>query len=340
MEAAMTVVNGSAVTKVAAVSDETMSALVLHGDLSKLAGPQKVEYYRAFCARVGLDPATQPFKLLKLNGKEILYCDRGGTAQLNKQHKVSHTITERRKDEDIYSVIARASTPDGRQTESIGAVAIGSLKGEALANAMMKAETKSKRRATLDLLGLGMLDESEVDSIPNATPATVVDTQPLQLRETAPAAMTDGDREVHKAWKVWRAKANKTFQGCRTAAELEAAKAKFETIHQGAKIWAQFTHHNEFETFGTLLDQHLERARRDDELASPEGIARWVKAVEASDLKGLTQRVSEYHNQERLQNEDCLGAIHERARQLGMDSIDDLMEPDRDDSELAQGQDQ
>ena len=32
----------------------------------------------------------------------------------------------------------------------------------------MKAETKAKRRATLDLLGLGMLDETETDSIPNA----------------------------------------------------------------------------------------------------------------------------------------------------------------------------
>jgi hypothetical protein len=37
------------------------------------------------------------------------------------------------------------------------------------ANAIMKAETKAKRRATLDLLGLGVLDESETESIPNAT---------------------------------------------------------------------------------------------------------------------------------------------------------------------------
>ena len=32
----------------------------------------------------------------------------------------------------------------------------------------MKAETKSKRRVTLRLCGLGMLDESEVETIPNA----------------------------------------------------------------------------------------------------------------------------------------------------------------------------
>lgn len=323
MEAALTVVNGSAVTKVAAVGDETMSALVLYGDLSKLTGPQKVEYYRAFCSRVGLDPATQPFKLLKLNGKEILYCDRGGTAQLNKQHKVSHTITERRKDEDIYSVIARASTPDGRQTESIGAVSIGNLKGEALANAIMKAETKSKRRATLDLLGLGMLDESEVDSIPSA----YVQSAPGHTEAPALPAPVEASAEMQTAWRKLRASLNKTLTAAKTSAEMQVKRKAFQDYCKVEEtIWSQFTYLNPGETFGMLFDRHAERVRVEEEFASPEGIARWVKAVELSDLKGLTQRVSEYHNQDRLQNEDCLGAIHERARQLGMDSIDDLME--------------
>ncbi|RYE14076.1 MAG: hypothetical protein EOP45_20185, partial [Sphingobacteriaceae bacterium] len=44
---------------------------------------------------------------------------------------------------------------------------------------MMKAETKAKRRATLDLLGLGILDETETESIPGSVqkvdvPAVVV----------------------------------------------------------------------------------------------------------------------------------------------------------------------
>ena len=159
-------INGNQVTKMIPLGEETLAALVLNGDLSRLKPAQKVEYYQAFCNRVGLDPATQPFRLLTLNGKQILYCDRGGTAQLNKRHEVSHKIVERKREEDIYSVIANASTPDGRQTESIGAVSVMGLKGEALANAMMKAETKAKRRSTLDLLGLGMLDESEIGSLP------------------------------------------------------------------------------------------------------------------------------------------------------------------------------
>ena len=42
------------------------------------------------------------------------------------------------------------------------------LKGDALANALMKAETKAKRRVTLSIAGLGWLDETELDTIAQA----------------------------------------------------------------------------------------------------------------------------------------------------------------------------
>jgi hypothetical protein len=40
--------------------------------------------------------------------------------------------------------------------------------GDMLANAMMRCETKAKRRVTLSIVGLGWTDESEIDSIPGA----------------------------------------------------------------------------------------------------------------------------------------------------------------------------
>lgn len=159
--------------------ESVVSALILNGDLSKLSAADKVKYYNGYCDRLGLDPFTKPFDILKLNGREVIYCTRTGTQQLNKLHNVSHTITSRDLIEaaGVYQVTARASLPDGRCTESIGAVNIANLKGEAYANAIMKAETKAKRRSTLDLLGLGVLDESEVESIPNAQ------TVPLTTKE-------------------------------------------------------------------------------------------------------------------------------------------------------------
>jgi hypothetical protein len=150
------------------IKDESITnALILNGDLSKLTPTDKIKYYNGYCVRLGLDSFTRPFEILRLQGKEILYLTRSGAQQLNKLHNVSHMITSREliADASVYQVTARASLPDGRFTESIGAVNIGGLKGDNYANAIMKCETKAKRRSTLDLLGLGVLDETEVETL-------------------------------------------------------------------------------------------------------------------------------------------------------------------------------
>ena len=175
--------------------------LILQGDLSKLSANDKVRYYNGYCERMGLDPYTKPFDLLRLNGKEILYCTRSGTQQLNKLHKVSHTITSRDTNADagVYIVTSKASLPDGRCTESIGAVNIAGLKGEMYANAIMKAETKAKRRATLDLLGLGVIDESEAESIPNASVGalqTMVEAIPEMEVEVVEVIETEAEEKL------------------------------------------------------------------------------------------------------------------------------------------------
>jgi hypothetical protein len=175
--------------------------LILQGDLSKLSAGDKVRYYNGYCERMGLDPFTKPFDILRLNGKEILYCTRSGTQQLNKLHKVSHLITSRDTNAEagVYIVTSKASLPDGRCTESIGAVNIAGLKGEAYANAIMKAETKAKRRATLDLLGLGVLDESEAETIPNASVGalqTMVEALPQMEIEAVEVIETEEEEKL------------------------------------------------------------------------------------------------------------------------------------------------
>lgn len=175
-----------------------IESLVLKGDLSGLNPSQRVDYYNAYCQRIGLDPATQPFKIITQKGKTVLYADRGCAAQINKKYLVSHQIVSREVVDQIYVVTARAYQPDGRQTESIGAVALNNAKGEELANAMMKAETKAKRRSTLDLIGLGILDESEIEDMRNAVERSAsievpppVEKKPIQATEVkveAPAA--------------------------------------------------------------------------------------------------------------------------------------------------------
>lgn len=156
--------------------------VMIKGDLSALQPQQKVEYYAKVCESVGLNPLTKPFEYIKLNGKEVLYATKGATEQLRNIAKISIKITAREKIEDVYVVTAEAVGADGRCDSATGAVAVGGLKGDALANAFMKAETKAKRRVTLSICGLNMLDETEVETIPEkqkqVTSITMVGVEP------------------------------------------------------------------------------------------------------------------------------------------------------------------
>ena len=155
------------------LSSATIETVLIGGDLSKLSPATRVQYYNSVCESVGLNPLTKPFAYIQLNGRLTLYALKDATDQLRTARGVSIKIVSREIVDDVYVVTARA-TMGSREDESTGAVALGALKGEARANALMKAETKAKRRVTLSICGLGWLDESEADSVPGAR-AVVVD---------------------------------------------------------------------------------------------------------------------------------------------------------------------
>ncbi len=157
--------------------------VVMQGDLSKLNPEQRVTYYRKVCESAGLNPFTNPFAYIYLNGKLTLYAKKDCTEQLRKIHGVSIESLDDKLIDDIYIVKARVKDKTGRTDESTGAVVMANLKGEAKANAIMKAETKAKRRATLSICGMGWTDESEIDSIPNAKTVDV-DLSTGEIRES------------------------------------------------------------------------------------------------------------------------------------------------------------
>jgi hypothetical protein len=154
--------------------------VLLGGDLSKLTPDQRVAFYNRICQSLGLNPLTQPFAYLRLNGKEVLYAKKDATEQLRMIHDISIDPKgfTREVIEGVYVVTAPASMPNGRTDVSTGAVPIDGLKGETRANAMMKAETKAKRRVTLSICGLGMLDETEVETLKQDPPALVIEDVP------------------------------------------------------------------------------------------------------------------------------------------------------------------
>lgn len=152
---------------------KVMEAVVVGGDLSKLSAEQRVKWFHMRCEAVGLDPRTQPFQYLSLQGKLTLYATKTATEQLCQVRGITTEIVSRERIDDVLVVTCKARTADGRCTEDIGAVTVGNLKGDALCNALMKAVTKAKRRTVLSLCGLGMLDETETATIPNARPVQV-----------------------------------------------------------------------------------------------------------------------------------------------------------------------
>ncbi|MDQ2999864.1 MAG: phage recombination protein Bet [Fibrobacterota bacterium] len=188
------------------------------------------------------------------------------------------------------------------------------------------AEALALRKAfPQELSGLYTAEEMQ-----QADTAPTVDNQgPAHSEAPALAAPVEASPEMQAGWRKLRALLNKTLATAKTSADMAVKRKGFEDYCKIAEtIWSQRTYLHPEETFGMLFEQHSARVAVNAELDSQEGIARWLDAVAKSDLKGLAQRVTEYHSQERLQNEDCLGAVHERALQLGMDSIDDLMEPE------------
>lgn len=142
--------------------------VLVTGDLKGLTEQQRVNYYQQVCQSVGLNPLTKPFDYLVLNGKLQLYANKNAAEQLRRIYGISIVDVKQQQVGDVVTTIIRGRDAEGREDTSTASVAVTGLKGEALANAFMKCETKAKRRLSLSLCGLGMLDETEVETIPGA----------------------------------------------------------------------------------------------------------------------------------------------------------------------------
>ena len=178
------------------LDDAALEKVIVQGRLEHLTPKERLLYYKTLCESLGLNPLTRPFEYITLSGRLTLYARRDATDQLRRLHQVSITIVSRERLDDIYVVTARATLPDGRCDEATGAVSIAGLSGEQLANAIMKAETKAKRRVTLSIVGLGILDESELDTVSQAQRVTIDDAaaevvEPQQLEPSQPQQSID-----------------------------------------------------------------------------------------------------------------------------------------------------
>lgn len=147
---------------------EAVELALLSNDLSKLSPSDRLTYMRRLCDSLGLNPLSNPFQYIVLNGRLTLYATRSCTDQLRRRDEVSIGPPDVRIENDMVVVRVTARTPGGREDSELGVVSLEGLRGEVRANAILKAITKAKRRVTLSICGLGWLDETEVETIPGA----------------------------------------------------------------------------------------------------------------------------------------------------------------------------
>jgi hypothetical protein len=161
----------------AIITTQNMNAIegvLVGGDLSRLTPEQRVQYYRAVCQSLDLNPLTRPFDYITLSGKLTLYARKDCAEQLRNKRQISIDKPEIRFEDD-WIIVTVCAHIDGRTDSDVGAVKKTDMQGN-FGNALMKAVTKAKRRVTLSICGLGMLDETEVETIPDAKPVVVTET--------------------------------------------------------------------------------------------------------------------------------------------------------------------
>jgi len=143
---------------------------MMMNDVASLNPQERLHLVKRLCESLGLNPLTNPFQYIRLNGRLTLYATKGCTDQLRRVHGVSIEVLENVVKDGRIRTHVRATVPDERQPsglrsdEDFASVSLG--KGSDALNNEMKAITKAKRRVTLSIVGLGLLDESELETIP------------------------------------------------------------------------------------------------------------------------------------------------------------------------------
>lgn len=242
----------NAITTTEGVSIGTLEQVLGTGNLAALSPRQRVELMISVCRSRGLNPLTRPFRFLSLQGQVVMYATRDCADQLRKVDGVNIEITDKRVEGDLYVVEVRATDRTGRHDSDLGAVALGKLTGEFRANAILKCVTKAKRRVTLSICGLGLMDESEAENLPGAT---ILDDDVVEHRAEANPVVNQGKPEgdgpeypfatakggqIYRTGSEWMERWRRLVDACRLTDALDKLKAAGEMNAGPIAVVAEF----------------------------------------------------------------------------------------------------
>src|SRR5258708_30457351 len=157
-----------------------MSQFIPLYDLESLTKAQRQEYIKNVCNHMGVPPELNLVMLTYLDEdgegprRLVAYAKRGATEIIRNNRSIS--VTDLTSKEVGGSIVLTASGKNdtGRQEIATGSKWSKDLTGKDLDDAIMTAQTRACRRMTLQFVGAGVLDESEVNP-----------RKPVQLKETA-----------------------------------------------------------------------------------------------------------------------------------------------------------
>ncbi|HZS43398.1 MAG TPA: hypothetical protein VFA52_04405 [Candidatus Paceibacterota bacterium] len=137
-------------------------------NLDALSEQQRQDYIKAVCNYIGVPPELNLVMLAYIDEGDgpkrlVAYAKRGATEIIRNSRGIN--IINLTHDVVGGSIVFTATAKDsnGRQEISTGAKWIKDLSGKALDDAIMTAQTRACRRVTLQFVGAGILDESEIN---------------------------------------------------------------------------------------------------------------------------------------------------------------------------------
>lgn len=166
--------------------------------LDNLNEEEKHLYYQDACKHFGLPPELNLLEYLWLqdsehNGKHlVLYCRRGGTDIIRANKGICVDEIKETIADGVVIFTAKGHDSTGRTDVAVGSASIKGLYGSALSSAVMTAQTRATRRLTLQLVGGGLLDETEVQEHPVITKADAVPVQNIAALPTVQVTATPG----------------------------------------------------------------------------------------------------------------------------------------------------
>lgn len=145
-----------------------MSKFVALYDLEPLTETQRQEYVVNLCQHMGIPPELNLVMLTYLDEEDgprrlVPWVKRGGTEIIRNNKGINISEITSKEVGGSFVVTARATNTDGRQEIAVGSKWISGLTGKDLDDAIMTAQTRACRRVTLQFVGAGVLDESEIN---------------------------------------------------------------------------------------------------------------------------------------------------------------------------------